>query len=59
MTDSCSTIAPVDAPELIKTLTGYSKRFQHQHGYRPEAVTLPRALGKPEMAAGVRITPRN
>lgn len=61
MSDSHSTTAPAGAAELIKTLTGYAERYQHQYGHRLEAVTLPRAtwlaLGKPEIAAGVRITP--
>ncbi|MBB3182713.1 hypothetical protein FHR95_000237 [Halomonas fontilapidosi] len=61
MTDRHSTTASIEAADLIQTLAGYAERYEREHGRRLEAVTLPRAtwlaLGKPEMVAGVRITP--
>ncbi|SDO19949.1 hypothetical protein SAMN04487957_104216 [Halomonas shengliensis] len=60
MTDHHSTITP-DAAELVHYLRGYVERYQRQHGRPPAGVVLGRAeweaLGRPEMAAGVRIKP--
>lgn len=50
------------AAELVAHLRGYVERYQRQHGRPPAGVVIGRAeweaLGRPEMAAGVRITPR-
>ncbi|MGM0914125.1 MAG: hypothetical protein ACQEXC_09465 [Pseudomonadota bacterium] len=61
MTDHHSTTAAPDAAELVATLRGYVERYQRQHGHPPAGVVIGRAeweaLGRPEMAAGVRIQP--
>ena len=61
MTDHHSTTDNLDVAELLHYLRGYVERYQRQHDRPPAGLMIGRAeweaLGRPEMAAGVRIAP--